>query len=175
MVVSFILELSLIGYVIGALISKFIKISSLPIELEFSLRIDNAYTKCDCEEGNNYHESTYPRFEGEPNALPVLYPLQFFPMLRQHLLHFLVRPFNELLLVSEEFPMNTIDRLNRLIVELNGDSSGEKKDGGVLDIFLFCPLAIRRIRSLWPKCPQPKEQKGKRTPPDDVRGRGYAP
>ena len=42
-------------------------------------------------------------------------------MLRQRLLYLLVRPLNELLLVFKEFAMNAFDRLDRLVVEPNGE------------------------------------------------------
>ena len=73
------------------------------------------------QDGLDCYETPNPGLEGEPDAFPVLYPLQFFPMLRQRLLYLLVRPLNELLLVFKEFAMNAFDRLNRLVVELNGE------------------------------------------------------
>ena len=83
------------------------------------LRIEITYTKRDSEEGVDNQDRPDPGLEGEPDALPVLYPFQFFPMLRQYLLHLLVRLFDEFLLVCEEFAMNTFDRLDGLVIKLN--------------------------------------------------------
>ena len=87
------------------------------LRLRTKIYYDSHY---DQQELENYNRPD-PRLEGEPDALPVLYPLQFFPMLRQHLLHLLLRLLDEFLLISKEFAMNAFDRLNRLVVELNGE------------------------------------------------------
>ena len=63
------------------------------------------------QDGLDGYETPNPCLEGEPDAFPVFYPLQFFPMLRQRLLYLLVRPLNELLLVFKELAMNAFDRL----------------------------------------------------------------
>ena len=118
---------------------------------ELRLRIEITKTKGDCEKAKKKHKSPHPRLEGEPDALPILYPLQLFPMLRQHLLHLLMRPLDELFLVCKEFGMNPFDRLNRLVVELNGELLSLEcfqECSGVFQCPLDNPRGLRRKHSI---------------------------